>query len=357
MDTISSSSSSIKVPDGYKSIASKVIYKAYSAPSTSDDRWKHILIIVGDFLRDVYHNTDQTTSEKAFFPLNEYKEEVPVSISYTNYYVGNITVTVKCQLTQEYLTKWQKETFNAIIKGYETKLAEYQSSLSENQASRESNPGFYRQIEQLVLRKNCISYLMDEAKMGQKFYEFTDPTKKDLANFHIIQDQAMDNYASLAKFMEQAFEWNNISYNFYPFYWGNRTEWNELYQFDCNDPLFRNFMQAGMARVVVTVKPGFENAVLHFMATNQIWNGGEIPVLGNPLYLSIVDEIKEQEYTVEETWETIVPTALIGLQKSGVSIDEEGLPCGIDCKDEAGNSFKINDNTLGKKILEVVNPK
>ena len=106
-----------------------------------------------------------------------------------------------------------------------------------------------------------------------------------------------------------------------------------------------------MARVIVTVKPGFENAVLHFMATNQIWNGGEIPVLGNPLYLSIVDELKEQEYTIEETWETVVPTSLIGLQKSGVAINEEGLPCGLDCIDLKNNSFITNATTLGKTTL------
>ncbi len=145
--------------------------------------------------------------------------------------------------------------------------------------------------------------------------------------------------------MEQAFEWGLMSYNFYPFYWGNRNDWTDLYQYECNDPLFRSFMQSGMARVVVTVKPGFEKAVLHFMATGQIWNGGEVPVLGNPLYLSIVDELKEQEYVVEETWETVVPTNLIALQSSGVAVEASGLPCGEDCND-FDNPLKPNANTM-----------
>jgi hypothetical protein len=108
-------------------------------------------------------------------------------------------------------------------------------------------------------------------------------------------------------------------------------------------------MQAGMARVVVTVKPGFENAVMHFMATGQIWNGGQVPVLDNPLYLSIVDELKEQEYVVEETWETVVPTSLVALQSSGVAINAEGLPCGDDCKDHAAGSLVNNSNMIGGK--------
>ena len=346
----------LQIPEGYQTIHAKI-----SCHRTIDDRnqnYNSFGFSVGNIQRfnppSPYIIDTESNILANGFVLENYVKSISIGYQSLANVGFNLSVSLKCALSPDGLLQWQNETFNAIINAYETKLADYQSSLSDNLASRESNPGFYRQIEQLVLRKNCISYLMEETKMGQGFYEFTDPSKKDLANFHIIQDQTMDNYASLAKFMEQAFEWNNISYNFYPFYWGKREDWDELYQFDCNDPLFRNFMQAGMARVVVTVKPGFENAVLHFMATNQIWNGGEIPVLGNPLYLSIVDEIKEQEYTVEETWETVVPTSLIGLQKSGVSIDEEGLPCDIDCTDDAGKSFKVNDNTLGKKILDVI---
>ena len=116
---------------------------------------------------------------------------------------------------------------------------------------------------------------------------------------------------------------------------------------EINDPLFRSFMQSGMARVVVTVKPGFEDAVMHYMSFGQIWNGGQMPVIGNPLYLSIVDELKEQEYVVEETWETVVPTSLIALQESGVAVHASGLPCGDGCENHAVNGLIENLNTLG----------
>ena len=106
-------------------------------------------------------------------------------------------------------------------------------------------------------------------------------------------------------------------------------------------------MQAGMARVIVTVKPGFEDAVMHYMKFGQIWNGGQMPVIGDPLYLSIVDELREQEYTVEETWETIVPTNLVALQDSGVAVHQDGLPCGSGCEDHAGDLLVKNDKTLG----------
>ncbi len=157
----------------------------------------------------------------------------------------------------------------------------------------------------------------------------------------------MDSYASFAKFMEQAFEWDLMSYHFYPHYWGAKEDWSELYQFETNDAIFRSFMQAGMARVVVTVKPGFEEAVMFYMATGLIWNGGQMPILGDPLYLSIVDELSEQEYVVEETWNTVMPTQLIALQTSGVIVEGKALPCYEDCKEFASKTLIDNAHDLG----------
>ena len=101
-----------------------------------------------------------------------------------------------------------------------------------------------------------------------------------------------------------------------------------------------------MARVVVTVKPGFENAIMHYMYFGQIWNGGQMPILGNPLYLSIVEELKQQEYTIEDVWETVVPTNLVALQESGVAIEGGGLPCAPECQEHQDTSLKLNDKTL-----------
>ena len=113
-----------------------------------------------------------------------------------------------------------------------------------------------------------------------------------------------------------------------------------------DDLNFKNFLQSGMTRVVVTVTPGFETAVLHYMATGQIWNGGSIPVADDPLYRSIVDELKEQEYMVEETWKTVLPTNLVALQRGGVAVAEDGLPCSCPEVDALNRVLQNNSATL-----------
>lgn len=158
----------------------------------------------------------------------------------------------------------------------------------------------------------------------------------------------MDDFSKLVRFIEEAFEWNIMSYNFYPYYWAGSNKWLTLYQTEYDDPTFREFMQSGMARVLLTVRPGYEDAVMYFMVTKQLWEGGANATLADPLYASIVADLDEQEYVVEDTWETVVPTSLIGLQKEGVLIDIDGLPCGEGCEDDTTeNPLKVNTNKLG----------
>jgi len=356
-NTAMAKSITIKVPDErYESKRAKVNFTG--APPGGWTGWgKDIWLTVGG---TSFHFTeaDQGMSN-SYEDIAAYSKEVPVSVAMTNFIVFNIQITVECELTAEGITQWKKDTFEAIIKGYEEQLRIFNEKDQEKKASGvqilDSNPLFYREIEQMVLRKNCISYLIDNSlnspqRFGQEMY-VTNPAQS-FTNLQVKLDQTMDNYSSLAKFMEQAFEWNLISYNFYPYYWASDADWVKLYQFDSNDAIFRNFMQAGMARVVVSVKPGFEDAVLHYMAFGQIWNGGQMPVLGDPLYLSIVDELKVQEYFIEETWTTVLPTNLIALQKSGVALNVEGLPCSDGCDDEIDHQFDKNENILEREPIK-----
>lgn len=234
------------------------------------------------------------------------------------------------------------------MKGYNNQLQAYNDAIAEAKATGiqmlDSNPLFYRETIQTILKQNCIAYLLDHnnqesvKRFGLKMFN----NNATLTNFQINLSKQLDDYGAFAKFMEQSFEWNIMSYNFYPYYWAAKEDWSQMYTFDSNDSVFRSFMKAGMARVVLTVRQGYEDALLHYLTTGQIWLGGQIPVLDNPLFLSVVDELKEQEYTVEETWTTTLPTNLIALQKSGVSVDAEGLPTLQSC--EADTDVPLTPN-------------
>ena len=106
--------------------------------------------------------------------INNFEQVVPVSYTLGNHVAGDITASVDCKLSDSQKTKWKKETFNAIIKAYEDVLAVYNNTLAEKQTEGVqilgTNPLFYREIENTILRKNCISYLIDQTPTAKRTY-------------------------------------------------------------------------------------------------------------------------------------------------------------------------------------------
>jgi hypothetical protein len=88
-------------------------------------------------------------------------------------------------------------------------------------------------------------------------------------------------------------------YVFYPYFWGKKSDWVTVAQLTDVDPLFAQFLRAGAARVQVPVRVGFEEAMLTYLSTGELWAGEGS--LGNsengdadPLHLSIIAELKSQ---------------------------------------------------------------
>lgn len=345
----------VKIPEGYKAYYASGIYNA----SGDDDASGNILSLSIGNLSGKYTNSLWNYTLNVAGPIQGFENEVPVSYTLGNHVAGDISVTVKCKLTEKAKEQWRLAAFNLIITAYENKLKEFEAKLNEAKAigdqKAKTNPGFYRQVENMILRKNCIAYMLGDNKMGKNM--LSGNTVEDLA---IKQDAALDAYAGDVKFLEQAFEWNLMSYNFYPFYWANKDKWAGLYNPDeMNDPIFRAFLQSGMARVILTVTPGFEEAVNWFMATKQVWNGGQVPTIDDPLFVSIVKELSETTGEIEETWETRVPTSLTIIQAGTMGLNVvNALPCDDDCEDNLlfdsdgepirdaeGNAVKVFEKT------------
>jgi hypothetical protein len=224
------------------------------------------------------------------------------------------------------MNAWKQENFDAIIQAYQeayTDFNEKQKELEDaakeqEKENQEKLSNFYRDMERVILKHNCIAFLLQDYSALGKNLTNNGTTMQD---FSIILDENLDQYTALAKFMEQAFEWTIMDYTFYPYYWANRNEWQTMYLSNSTDPLFRNFLQAGMARVIVTVNPGFEDAVQFFLTTGRIWNGGEVPVIGDPMYMSIVDEMREPVGLKQgKAWISTLPTSLNILQKDSAGL-------------------------------------
>lgn len=375
----SSINDKVVITEGYEAESFKMSGGVYSHQTGSDNGAKINLVIA---------NKQVDRYQSGTFSLNRtldtnIKDELAVSASSFDTMTASFNVVVRCKLTTEAEKQWQLEAFKTIIDAYKHALAKFEEDLKVEKELgvqiKGTNPGFYREFENKVLRKNCISYLIDQNTDALNTYGKSNMYRKNdgssnftFGNAEINVNQALDNYAAFVKFMEQAFEWEIMSYNLYPYYWGDRQDWASLYSYDeTTDPLFRNFMQSGMARVIVTVRPGFEEAVRYYMQTGQIWNGGEVPVIEDELYLSLVDELRQPKgEKLGKAWPTRVPTPLTILQAQSIGLKvTKALPYNDDLTDfenpdevpqsdqleltdaELGNTSVVTTARLAGKII------
>jgi hypothetical protein len=151
--------------------------------------------------------------------------------------------------------------------------------------------------------------------------------------FPVIDVELARKKGEVVQFLEQAFEWEKISYLLYPYFYGDKSRWMETYDhFDneLNDTSFVAFLRAGYARVLVPVRDAYRDAVLQFLYSRKPWSGGSAPVIGDDLYLPIYEELRNQtdEYhdavPEGEPWEFVLPTSLIYLQQDSILPEYDG---------------------------------
>jgi hypothetical protein len=126
--------------------------------------------------------------------------------------------------------------------------------------------------------------------------------------------------AGRIRFFEQAFEWDQMTFTFLPYYWGAKAGWKDRVLLDDADDLFARFLRAGAVRVAFPVRPNFESAVLHYIETGKLWTQGEAPPITSERYLPMLEELRNaatfpsEGVPVGKPWEIRVPTTLVKLR-------------------------------------------
>ena len=220
------------------------------------------------------------------------------SLGFHNY---EVLVTCLCVPSEGKVHDWQLKTFTSIMNAYNDMRSAFDEAIREaklrasDTTAYQPNPLTNAASEQTELKKGCVSLLT-----GQRFDLF-DAVRRNIAPYgypeiDFTEAKAEGEYVS---FFEQSFEWNNMVYVFYPYFWGKKDNWVTIAQLTDNDPLFGQFLRAGAARVQVPVRVGFEDAILTYLSTGELWAGEGALVNSDegdpdPLHLSIVDELKNQ---------------------------------------------------------------
>ena len=273
------------------------------------------------------------TAQRGDVKADDARATGPIALSVVCYDVLAFALNVQavCTRTDEAMEKWRNQTFENLQTAYDTLQAAYDEKLTQAQAAagieiEGQNPALNRVVEKTELKKLCITMMT-----GQHYSMFgatqppDDPATPPEVDVLTTLDQG-----PVIQFFEQAFEWDQLTYLFYPYFWGRKSNWRGLANSRDPDPLFQDFLSAGAARVLVPVPLAYMNDVLYLlqnpMKETQLAKkvcGGDAPLLADLRYESIADELRNRTDDLADatpegpSWEFTLPTTLVWLQPDG----------------------------------------
>jgi hypothetical protein len=252
------------------------------------------------------------------------------------YDINAYTVNVSglCSYTPETYQQWQQDAYDKTFTAYQALQSAYDQAVAKASAQvmgitiEGRNPDINLQIIKTELKKMCLTMLT-----GMHFNDFhamSNPSDVPTHLPEIDPIEALDE-GRFIEFFEQAFEWEQITYLFYPYFWGRKSNWIMLFNQSDTDPAFMQFLQSGSARIVLPVSRAYDDAMTYFLqprtpsipVAQRIWQGGGPPTINDPLFRAIADELRAQTDDLAgavpegDPWEYTVPTTLVWLQPDG----------------------------------------
>jgi hypothetical protein len=134
----------------------------------------------------------------------------------------------------------------------------------------------YPAVATAPVEQTLVTLLANEQQFQTATAPVTAPT------FAAISEPAWHDavlFGEFVKFMQQAIEWENLLYFLYPYFWGSEMVGRDKLLFEHSDPEHEKFLRAGYARVVITVRPGFEEDFTKLVESGSLGADATSPYL------------------------------------------------------------------------------
>lgn len=338
---------SFSIEQGYEVKSAEVTIIAFRKHSTDPEVW----VTLGSETIQKTGGWPSLTagSDATVFKFNKAKGQRG-TLGYSLYARHDATVQfviqVKCEPSKEALLEWQHKVYDAIFEAYQAQLASAKADHAETMAGLsvedliDAPPTRLRELERDELKRLCLQLMGSEAKLAEERVTsettFDKPLVVEAGEGPMLEGNMpidrgrLDPLAVEARFAEQAFEWSNMSFTLYPYYWNEPDEWRRLISLSHPDPLHANFLRSGIARVLVPVRPNYEEGLRDFVYRGRpALYSTEAAKITDERWLPLHQEMKEATQrrqagdVLVDTWLTRVSTPLIMLDAK-VTVDEYG---------------------------------
>jgi hypothetical protein len=251
---------------------------------------------------------------------------------------ARVELRVRAKLREWAFEEWQLKAWGAMRDAAQANYEEQRVRLKERLSALVEELGAQdalslRKFEREEVMKGVLRWLF-----GPDFEFVPAGLPKDLyaKDEAVVSDKRWKEVLAqgeLIKFLHHAIEWENVLYFLYPYFWSHFGRWELKKYLEHPDPLHRAFLRSGSARVVLTIRPGFERDFVSLLETGGFQGLPD----GHP-YLTIIEEMEafastnyagippanaEEAAMAEEgvligTWHEYTPTSALS-----IAFDEE----------------------------------
>ena len=254
----------LTIPDGYmatKAHIRDIIYK-------SGD-WAAVQILIGREGRNCHLLPSSPSSvwERTTVTLDNEEKQLPIAFL-SPYGVFKATIEIECTLTDRASRAWSVKCYDAIVEGYENLKAEAEAEMS---SFNPNNPGLSPDQKTALIQEELKKGALTKMFRCNPFW--INDTFEVSEEYHPNCCADMLN-AEKVRFLENTFDWKNMTYELHPYFYSNQSTWSGLQKLTDSDPHFESFLKSSFAtlRIPVFRDSEKEAAAINFIHNNSIAN-------------------------------------------------------------------------------------
>lgn len=279
-------------------------------------------VVVGD----AYFSFDKSSTINATQNLNRHQVgQIPVNVVVWNAGIYTVNVEIVCLATEQAMAQWKARTHDTILKASRDREAEYEDQLRKLTADIQIKYAGQSSAEKKTLirdelEKACVTILSNQHFDALNAIEYSPAGATGTPQLFLPNVDPVGRYI---RFFEQAFEWDQMLYKYFPYFWGRKKYWNDRLQLDDVDSDFAAFLRAGAAHITVPVRKGHEAVVATFMLNGTIPSTSDLLAVSTGLYVPFYVELMGSDGAPDAAvpygnppleWELRVPTTLVKLR-------------------------------------------
>jgi hypothetical protein len=223
---------------------------------------------------------------------------------------GQLFLTAHCVPTDNAMAQWRSAVWTALYNAAQAQFYFKQQQLNAQISALQSR---INGVDTLTLRReendeimkcalrwllghgfefmpqNVVNVFKQVGKWGEKYgVDFTgNDSGLSKADWTIVRQNE-----DRINFINQAIDWDNVIYFVYSYFWDDPQSWDFIRQIQHPDATRQAFLRAGSARVVLTVRKGWELAWTYFTEFGSTSMPNPLP--SHP-YLTIAQQIEDYD--------------------------------------------------------------